>query len=598
MPSPELPKREEKKSAMRGFSIGVPDGFAIGDRSAKPVPLSACAERLSEGYFHHSLSHLPSPGPPVDMYHDPIPVNETDERLVLLSLAGDRDAFGRLVARHQAAACAVAYSICGDFHASEDVAQEAFVHAWDKLRELRDAQRFRSWVCGMARNLSLNHMRKTGRRGGRAQETDAGQPDLAASPVENTVSAEESALVWEAVTGLDENYRLPLVLFYREQQSVAAVATALDISEDAARQRLSRGRTLLREALARRVENIFVRTRPGPVFTAGVVAALPPVLAGVGVVATAGTAKAATGGTAATGAAAGGIALAPILASAAVSLAGIFVLFRTMTSKHVPDEVRRRTRRCVFFAFGSTAVFTVWLVWFTLTRGLPLASIGLDPALTLAVTVLLFVVANVIVPLREARRIDRSVFAAGKPECGNARRYESRARFLGLPLVSIAFGSDPARGERRGIARGWFAMGDVAVGGFALGGVAIGFVSSGGIGIGLLSMGGIAIGVLSFGATAVGLFACGALTGAWFLAVGGCALAHVLAIGALAVASKAAFGGVALAAIANDGAEWAKLCSQTWVGPVIRILPHMGWLSLLGVPGLFYAFREIRRKRL
>ena len=532
------------------------------------------------------------------MRNENIPVTTTDGELVHLARAGDRDAFGRLVARHQAAVSAMAYSICGDFHASEDVAQEAFVHAWDKLHELRDAQRFRSWVCGMARNLSLNHMRKTGRQGGRAQEADAGQPDLAASPVETAVSAEESALVWAAVAGLEENYRMPLVLFYREQQSVSDVASALDISEDAARQRLSRGRTLLREELARRVENIFVRTRPGPVFTAGVVAALPPVLAGVGVAATAGTAKAAAGGTAATGAAAGGIALAPILASAAVSFASLFVLFRAMTSKHVPEAVRRRTRRCVFFAFGSTAVFTAWLVWFTVTRGLPLASVGLDPAATLGFSILLFVAANVIVPLREARRIDRSIFAADEPERGMARRYESKARFLGLPLVSIAFGPDPVRGERRGIARGWFAMGDVAIGGFAMGGVAIGFVSSGGIGLGLLSLGGIAIGVLSFGATAVGLVAIGALAGGWFVAVGGCALAHMLAIGALAVASKAAFGGVALAAVANDGAEWARLSAQTWVGPFIRFLPHLGWLSLLGIPGLVYAFREIRRKRL
>ncbi|OQB92898.1 MAG: hypothetical protein BWX86_01723 [Verrucomicrobia bacterium ADurb.Bin122] len=90
----------------------------------------------------------------------------------------------------------------------------------------------------------------------------------------------------------------------------------------------------------------------------------------------------------------------------------------------------------------------------------------------------------------------------------------------------------------------------------------------------------------------------GALALGWGLAIGGCALAHHLAIGALAVASKAAFGGVALAALANDGAEWARLSAHTWVGTTIRLLPHAGWLSLLGLPGLFYAFHEIKQKRL
>ena len=526
----------------------------------------------------------------------------SDLELVARARESDRAAFGVLVSRHQAAACSVAYAVCGDFQMSEDLAQEAFVAAWTKLGELRDATRFRAWICGTARNLALAHLRRTDRAGGRPQESDATQIDDARTPAAEAVSSEESSLVWQTLDALDETYREPLVLFYREQQSVADVASALELSEEVIRQRLSRGRLLLRDELARRIEGVFVRTRPGKVFTAGVLGALPPIAVGVGIsIAGAGTASAATatGGSGTTAATTGaGLALGPILASALMGLAGLFVIFRTVSSPHVPAEIKRLTRRCVLFASATSLVFMGWLIWFTMTGGRPIEELGLSPAVVLTVSIILFIVVNLLVPLCAALKADRLRKFDHASLCKTSKRYESRASLLGLPLVSIAFGPDAARGETRGVAKGWFAMGDVAIGGLAIGGASAGVVAIGGVGVGLISLGGIVIGGLAFGGTTIGVFSVGALALGWGLAIGGCALAHHLAIGALAVASKAAFGGVALAALANDGAEWARLSAHTWVGTTIRLLPHAGWLSLLGLPGLFYAFHEIKQKRL
>jgi len=359
---------------------------------------------------------------------------------------------------------------------------------------------------------------------------------------------------------------------------------------------------LLRDELARRIEGVFVRTRPGKVFTAGVLGALPPIAVGVGIsIAGAGTASAATatGGSGTTAATTGaGLALGPILASALMGLAGLFVIFRTVSSPHVPAEIKRLTRRCVLFASATSLVFMGWLIWFTMTGGRPIAELGLSPAVVLTVSIMLFIAVNLAVPLRAALKADRLRKFDNASLCKTSKRYESRASLLGLPLVSIAFGPDAARGETRGVAKGWFAMGDVAIGGLAIGGASAGVVAIGGVGVGLISLGGIVIGGLAFGGTTIGVFSVGALALGWGLAIGGCALAHNLAIGGLAVASKAAFGGVALAAVANDGAEWARLSAHTWVGTTIRLLPYAGWLSLLGLPGLFYAFHEIKQRRL
>ena len=73
--------------------------------------------------------------------------------------------------------------------------------------------------------------------------------DAAPAPDEAAATAEEAALVRASLAKLPETYRLPLVLYYREGQSVRAVAETLGLSEDAVKQRLARGREMLRDRM-------------------------------------------------------------------------------------------------------------------------------------------------------------------------------------------------------------------------------------------------------------------------------------------------------------------------------------------------------------
>lgn len=98
-------------------------------------------------------------------------------------------------------------------------------------------------------------------------------------------------------------------------------------------------------------------------------------------------------------------------------------------------------------------------------------------------------------------------------------RYTSSFKLLGCPLLAIACGPDPERGEKRGWARGIIAIGDVATGVIAIGGLAGGGVAVGGLSCGLATIGGVAlggavlagvaIGGLSFGGVAIGHYAKG-----------------------------------------------------------------------------------------
>ena len=82
-------------------------------------------------------------------------------------------------------------------------------------------------------------------------------------------------LLWRTLADMPVNYCEPLVLFYREHQSMSEVAAQLDLSEDTVKQRLSRGRAKLREELTDVVEFTLTRTRPTGAFTVAVLAALP-----------------------------------------------------------------------------------------------------------------------------------------------------------------------------------------------------------------------------------------------------------------------------------------------------------------------------------
>jgi RNA polymerase sigma factor (sigma-70 family) len=223
-----------------------------------------------------------------------------DAELVAETLGGNRDAFSQIVVRYQSLICSLAYSATGSLGQSEDLAQETFITAWRRLRLLREPAKLRAWLCGIARNRINNTLRREGREPltaseplEAAHEAPASEP----SPPDQAISREEAAILWRALERIPQLYRDPLVLFYREHQSIEAVAQDLGLSEDAVKQRLSRGRKLLQEQFLAFVAGALKQTSPGKAFTLGVIAALP-LLATTAKAATVGTALASQGGAA------------------------------------------------------------------------------------------------------------------------------------------------------------------------------------------------------------------------------------------------------------------------------------------------------------
>ncbi|HOG47771.1 MAG TPA: sigma-70 family RNA polymerase sigma factor [Anaerolineae bacterium] len=171
---------------------------------------------------------------------------EPEQALVARARRGDKDAFGALVVRHHRAVAAIAYHMTGDAATADDVAQAAFLRAWEQLATLRDDAAFKSWLCRLAVRASIDCLR----RAPREQPLPDGVVDPAGSPEGAALAHERARAVRRAVLGLPEQCRAALILREFEGLSYKEIAQVLGIPMGTVMSRLSYARGLLRTALA------------------------------------------------------------------------------------------------------------------------------------------------------------------------------------------------------------------------------------------------------------------------------------------------------------------------------------------------------------
>lgn len=206
--------------------------------------------------------------------------NEID--LLKASMAGNAGAFETVVAQYQSLVCAITYSATGSIERSEDLAQETFVKAWRDISQLKDLARFKAWLCAIARTTIQGYFRRHQRDPLKnsvpidaAPETPSDQQQ----PIDAVISKEQQTLVDSTLQQLPEEYRQPLILFYRCDKSTRAVAQALDLSENAVRQRLHRGRNMLKDQLSGLIDTTLSHTAPNKAFTTAVMASIGAITA-------------------------------------------------------------------------------------------------------------------------------------------------------------------------------------------------------------------------------------------------------------------------------------------------------------------------------
>jgi RNA polymerase sigma factor (sigma-70 family) len=521
-----------------------------------------------------------------------------DARLVELGLNGDRDAFGRLVARHQSPVCAMAYSACGDISRSEDLAQEAFIIAWRKLSDLKEPARFKFWLYGIARNLINNTFRQQIRNplaGAEPLDENLMVTTTDSNPAGQAISKEEEGILWRSLEQIPEAYREPLILFYREHQSIERVAEVMDLSQEAVRQRLSRGRKMLHERVIAFVEGTLGRTAPGQVFTLSVVSALPHLTVAAG--------SSAIGGAAMKGSAAGKAAASVglfaivkgLLIKSLPAVAGIWMMLK------LPESPRERqfARKAFALLWIGTILFPLGLFlciyaggsyWNAHPQMLTVVILGAAFGFVAVVGPYGLWMARMQIRVRkeEAKQsVDPRFISQSQPY-----EYRSPRTFLGLPLLHVRFNCVAA--GKTLPAKGWIAIGEKAYGIlFAFGAIAVGGISSGGLAFGLVALGGVGIGFLAFGGLALGFAVMGGAA-AGYVAFGGGAIGWLGASGGATLARHFALGGGAIAQHANDPAAQAFMHGNVFFRHEWSIFYILITISWLLPPALSLYFKRKR----
>jgi RNA polymerase sigma-70 factor (ECF subfamily) len=162
---------------------------------------------------------------------------------------GNLFAFDEIVKRYQRRVYATAVRIVRRHDVADDVVQEAFLRAHQALGRFDLARPFGPWICRIAANLAVNHVRSPQAREEALPETHAETPVPGGSPLVGVLETEARAELARALEGLSADQRAVFVLRVYDDLSYKEIAEALEISIGTVMSRLSRARERLRVAL-------------------------------------------------------------------------------------------------------------------------------------------------------------------------------------------------------------------------------------------------------------------------------------------------------------------------------------------------------------
>ncbi len=170
-----------------------------------------------------------------------------DGALVARATRGEEDAYGELVRRYRRAAFAMALSVTGRPEDAEDVAQESFIVALERLEECREPESFGGWLLAITRNRARNLLRREMLREG--GELPFGVASRAESPDRNAELTElRERLTW-ALKKLNEVQREIVLLHDLEGWKHREIAARLEMPSGTVRSHLHYARRRLREYL-------------------------------------------------------------------------------------------------------------------------------------------------------------------------------------------------------------------------------------------------------------------------------------------------------------------------------------------------------------
>lgn len=171
---------------------------------------------------------------------------DEDIKLVTKALQGNSEAFKELFMKHVAKINNLCLRISDDVNLAEDLTQEVFIKAWEKLNTFRSESKFSTWLHSIAMNLFLMHLRKESRLSEREEKFYAGKSEVNAKlQIDNRIDLEN------AIKKIPVHARAVLVYHDIEGYKHNEISEMMNIEIGTSKAHLHRARKILREELSK-----------------------------------------------------------------------------------------------------------------------------------------------------------------------------------------------------------------------------------------------------------------------------------------------------------------------------------------------------------
>ncbi len=154
---------------------------------------------------------------------------------VLDAQKGQESALSYLIENTQTELFRFTFYLTGNNQLAHDLCQDTYIKVLEKIRDLKEPERFKSWLFKMAKNLYLDNIKSSKNKGHTSLESAL--PDLTSNEDKQKVLE-----IRQALSHLETDERIPLLLVDLEGHSYEEAAQIIGISEDALRSRLHRAR--------------------------------------------------------------------------------------------------------------------------------------------------------------------------------------------------------------------------------------------------------------------------------------------------------------------------------------------------------------------
>ena len=192
-------------------------------------------------------------------------MKENVNSLVMRAQHGDIEAFGKLVETFQDAVFGAAYTFIRNFHDAEDIAQEAFILAYQELPRLRDSKKFPGWLRRIT-VTACNRFLRSRKVAHQDISTFMDAPADLAGPDGVAEAKEVKEMILEGISALSEKNRLVTTLYFINGYSHKEISDFMEVPVSTVKSRLYESRKKLQGRLMKMAKEVLHENKPGVEF--------------------------------------------------------------------------------------------------------------------------------------------------------------------------------------------------------------------------------------------------------------------------------------------------------------------------------------------